>query len=132
MVVVRFQDRVHVVQTLTVQVGINVVIINVVTWIIMSFVAKTRTAVNRFRNVVKMVRVSHLVNVVGMVTVIQMKSVAVIIVFQKMSVVITQTAGRVRYVVMILSVVHRMNVVGFLTATFKIARSAAGRLSAVP
>jgi hypothetical protein len=115
MVVVRFQDRVHVVQTLTVQVGINVVIINVVTWIRMSFVAKIRTAVNRFRNVVKMVRVSHLVNVVEMVTVIQMKSVAVIIVFHKMSVVITQTAARVRYVVMILSVVHQMNVVGFLT-----------------
>jgi hypothetical protein len=115
MVVVRFQDRVHVVQTLTVQVRINVVIINVVTWIRMSFVAKIRTAVNRFRNVVKMVRVSHLVNVVEMVTVIQMKSVAVIIVFHKMSVVITQTAARVRYVVMILSVVHQMNVVGFLT-----------------
>ena len=91
MVRVGASDRVHVVQTLTVQVGINVVIINVVPWIRMSFVAKTRTAVNRFRNVVKMVRVSHLANVVEMVTVIQMKGVAVISVFQKMSVVMTLT-----------------------------------------
>jgi hypothetical protein len=99
MVRVGASDRVHVVQTLTVRVGINVVIINVVTWIIMSFVAKIRTAVKRFRNVVKMVRVSHLVNVVEMVTVIQMKSVAVISVFQKMSVVMTQTVTPMRNVV---------------------------------
>jgi hypothetical protein len=46
-----------------------------------------------------MVRVSHLVNVVGMVTVIQMKSVAVISVFHKMSVVMTQTVAPMRNVV---------------------------------
>jgi hypothetical protein len=71
LVPVRTSDRVHVVQTLNVQEGINVAIMNVVLRIRVRRVAKTRTAVSRVRNVVLMVRVVVIVLMVRVVNVVK-------------------------------------------------------------
>jgi hypothetical protein len=91
--------------------------------------AVAKLPVDRIRYVVLMVRVPHLVNVVGMATVNQMKGVAMMSVFHKISVVMTHTAASVRNVVLIKRVPHLVNVAGFYTVYQT--RPAAGTLIAV-